>query len=118
MKILELFAGSRSIGKIAERMGFEVLSSDINDFENISYSKNNKQRIDRWRKQLKYMALDIYDIKISEQKLSLKNNKEFKLKSNLSPNCCLMISLQCSLKNLLLSHKPSISCKFPRFKIS
>lgn len=40
MKILELFAGSRSIGKIAERMGFEVLSSDINDFENISYVKN------------------------------------------------------------------------------
>mgnify|MGYP000161794092 FL=1 len=36
MKILELFAGSRSIGKIAERMGFEVLSSDINDFENMS----------------------------------------------------------------------------------
>jgi site-specific DNA-cytosine methylase len=40
MKILELFAGSRSIGKIAERMGFEVLSSDINYFENISYVKN------------------------------------------------------------------------------
>jgi site-specific DNA-cytosine methylase len=40
MKILELFAGSRSIGKIAERMGFEVLSSDINDFQNISYVKN------------------------------------------------------------------------------
>lgn len=40
MKILELFAGSRSIGKIAERMGFKVLSSDINDFENISYVKN------------------------------------------------------------------------------
>lgn len=59
------------------------LDENINfDFENISYSKNNKQRIDRWRKQLKYMALDIYDIKISEQKLSLKNNKEFKLKSN------------------------------------
>jgi carboxyl-terminal processing protease len=59
------------------------LDENINfDFENISYSKNNKQRIDRWRKQLKYMALDIYDIKISEQKLSLKNNKEFELKSN------------------------------------
>ena len=59
------------------------LDENINfDFENISYSKNNKQRIDRWRKQLKYMALDIYDIKISEQKLSLKNNKEFKLESN------------------------------------
>ena len=59
------------------------LNEDINvDFKNISYPKNNKERIDRWRKQLKYTALDIYDIKISEQKLSFKNNKELKLKSN------------------------------------
>jgi site-specific DNA-cytosine methylase len=40
MKLLELFAGSRSIGKVADRMKFDVLSSDINDFENISYVKN------------------------------------------------------------------------------
>jgi site-specific DNA-cytosine methylase len=40
MKLLELFAGSRSVGKVAERMGMEVISSDINDFENISYVKN------------------------------------------------------------------------------
>jgi site-specific DNA-cytosine methylase len=40
MKLLELFAGSRSVGNVAERMGMEVLSSDINDFENISYVKN------------------------------------------------------------------------------
>jgi len=40
IKILELFAGSRSIGNIAERMNFEVLSSDINDFEKIDYVKN------------------------------------------------------------------------------
>ena len=59
------------------------LNENINvDFKNISYPKNNKERIDRWRKQLKYTALDIYDIKISEQKLSFKNNKELKLKSN------------------------------------
>jgi len=35
MKLLELFAGSRSIGKEAEKQGFEVFSVDINNFENI-----------------------------------------------------------------------------------
>ena len=35
MKILELFAGSRSIGKVAQLRGHDVFSVDINDFENI-----------------------------------------------------------------------------------
>ena len=35
MKLLELFAGSRSVGKVAEEMGFEVFSTDLNPFENI-----------------------------------------------------------------------------------
>ena len=35
MKILELFAGSRSLGKVAEELGHEVFSVDIENFDNI-----------------------------------------------------------------------------------
>jgi len=37
MNILELFAGSRSIGKVAEELGFQVFSIDINPYEKIDY---------------------------------------------------------------------------------
>lgn len=37
MNILELFAGSRSIGKEAENLGMNVFSSDINNFKDIDY---------------------------------------------------------------------------------
>ena len=36
MKMLELFAGSRSVGKKAEQLGCKVFSVDINQFENIN----------------------------------------------------------------------------------
>lgn len=37
MNVLELFAGSRSIGKVAESRGHKVFSSDIIPFPNIDY---------------------------------------------------------------------------------
>jgi len=40
MKVLELFAGSRSIGKQAEKLGMDVFSTDINDFPDIDYVVN------------------------------------------------------------------------------
>ena len=40
MKILELFAGSRSIGKIADQCGFEVFSVDVKQFDGIDLVKD------------------------------------------------------------------------------
>jgi len=37
IKLLELFAGSRSVGKVAEELGYDVFSVDINNFNNIDY---------------------------------------------------------------------------------
>jgi len=40
MRILELFAGSRSVGKSAELLGHEVFSVDIKDFDGIDLAKD------------------------------------------------------------------------------
>lgn len=40
MNVLELFAGSRSFGKVAEEMGMTVFSSDLLAFDGIHYQKN------------------------------------------------------------------------------
>ena len=42
MNVLELFAGSRSIGKVAESFGCNVFSVDINNFEGIDLVKNKQ----------------------------------------------------------------------------
>jgi site-specific DNA-cytosine methylase len=36
-KLLELFAGSRSVGNVAESLGYDVFSSDVNNFDKIDY---------------------------------------------------------------------------------
>jgi hypothetical protein len=38
MNVLELFAGSRSVGKQAEKLGMNVFSSDLIEFEGINYA--------------------------------------------------------------------------------
>ena len=40
MNLLELFAGSRSVGQVGEELGFKVYSSDINEFDKINYAVN------------------------------------------------------------------------------
>lgn len=40
MNLLELFAGSRSVGKAGESLGMNVFSSDLEPFENIDYVAN------------------------------------------------------------------------------
>jgi len=40
MRVLELFAGSRSIGKAAEQLNMEVFSTDIEPFQNIHLAKD------------------------------------------------------------------------------
>ena len=37
MKVLELFAGSRSFSKQAEKLGYNVFTTDINNFDKIDY---------------------------------------------------------------------------------
>lgn len=40
MNVLELFAGSRSLSKVAENLGHNTFTSDINDFDKIDYVTN------------------------------------------------------------------------------
>ena len=52
------------------------------DFENLSFPKNDNERKERWRKQLKFSMLDLYDIKILDQKKLIESNSGYVKKSN------------------------------------
>jgi len=52
------------------------------DFENLSFPKNDKERKERWRKQVKFSMLDLYDIKILDQKKLLESNNDYEKKSD------------------------------------
>ena len=58
------------------------VKEEINlDFDNITFPKNDIERKDRWRKQFKYTALDIYDIKLADQKSNIENDENYIIKS-------------------------------------
>ena len=40
MKVIELFAGSRSIGKAAEQLGLDVWSTDIHPFDGVDLAED------------------------------------------------------------------------------
>tara|TARA_S200000501_G_scaffold178290_2_gene167946 strand:+ start:1338 stop:3464 length:2127 start_codon:yes stop_codon:yes gene_type:complete len=66
---------------LSKPFDFSVIE-DINvDFENMNFSKTKKERADRWRKQLKYSALDIYDLKSSEENNKFEKNNKYVTKS-------------------------------------
>jgi len=66
---------------LSKPFDFSVIE-DINvDFENMNFSKTKKERVDRWRKQLKYSALDIYDLKTSEENNKFEKNNKYVTKS-------------------------------------
>ena len=41
MKVLELFAGSRSFSKVAEEMGLVTFTTDFNNFDNVVLTSRN-----------------------------------------------------------------------------
>ena len=53
------------------------------DFESLDYVKNKSEMKDRWRKQLKFSSIEIYDNLLEEQKNELEDNPSHKIKSNI-----------------------------------
>ena len=53
------------------------------DFESLDYVKNKSEMKDRWRKQLKFSSIEIYDNLLEEQENELEDNPSHKIKSNI-----------------------------------
>ena len=53
------------------------------DFESLDYVKNKSEMKDRWRKQLKFSSIEIYDDLLEDQEKELEDNPSYKIKSNI-----------------------------------
>ena len=53
------------------------------DFESLDYVKNKSEMKDRWRKQLKFSSIEIYDNLLEEQEKELEDDPSHKIKSNI-----------------------------------
>lgn len=52
------------------------------DTEKLAYAKNKRELLDRWRKQLKFSALNVFDSELSTDKAKKENDSSFELRSN------------------------------------
>ncbi len=52
------------------------------DFESLDYVRNKKELKDRWRKQLKFSSIEIYDDLLEEQEKELEDDPSYVKKSN------------------------------------
>ena len=53
------------------------------DFESLDYVKNKSEMKDRWRKQLKFSSIEIYDNLLEDQEKELEDDLSHKIKSNI-----------------------------------
>lgn len=54
----------------------------FSDTEKLPYAKNKRELIDRWRKQLKFSAINVFDSEKKTDEAKLKEDKTFKVRSD------------------------------------